>query len=123
MSTTPHQQARILYINDEPNTVVPNVSVESTGVNSWNSSKNNQDKPGFFNMLFGCDFSIYDITSWFCVIFYIIGTVLAIAISWNTNIQSETFLRVVFAGTAGFFNYVYIILHYIFQTTVTKSVL
>jgi hypothetical protein len=124
MSTTPQQQSRILYINDdEPNTVVPNVSVASTGVNSWNSYGKSDDKTDLFNILFGCDFSWNHPASWISTIIMFIGTVLAINISWKTNIQSDTFLRVIFAGTAGFFNYVYIILHYIFQTTTTKSFL
>lgn len=125
MSTTPQQQSRILYINDdEPNTVIPNVSVQSTGVNSWNSYGNgDSNNNSIFNTLFGCDFSFSNVSTWFCAIFYTIGTILAIGISWKTNSQSDTFLRVLFAGTAGFFNYIYIILHYIFQTTVTKSIL
>lgn len=126
MSTTPHQQTRILYINDEPNTVIPQLKLpESSGTNNWNSFSNSSasSSENFFNQLFGCDFSWSDPSSWFCVIFFLVGTLLATSISWKTNIQSDTILRVIFAGTAGFFNYLYIILHYVFQTTITKNVL
>jgi hypothetical protein len=123
MSTVPQQQSRILYISDtEKNTVVPDLKLPvSSGVNNWDSFNNTNTSDdglnGFFQQLFGCNFTWNDPSTWLCVIFFLVGTILAVMISWKTNVQSETVLRVIFAGTAGFFNYLYIILHYLFQTT------
>lgn len=107
MSSTPQQQPKISYIDeDTPNTVNYDISAETSSGPS----------------LFGIDFLGKDAKKYFTpqylfqLLFILLGIGLAFRLSWKCSFAYNKLTRVAFGATAAAFNWLYVIFHFIFQS-------
>ena len=68
-------------------------------------------------------FDLFHPNTWFSFLFTITGIYLAVTLSWQCSFQYQLALRTLFAATAGFFNWGYVLVHFLFQTTACQLIL
>lgn len=126
MSTTPSQRAIVHNISDtEVNTNVPTLPVleKIQGPTTTVNMPQNETQFVIFSDTWFSDFDIRHPNTWFSFVFMVLGIYLAITLSWQCSFDYSTVYRVLFAATASLFNWVYVLFHFLVQSTACQALL